>query len=265
MNYEEAIELNVLNEKIGKGKGVKIAILDTGLDEKWAIPTKFRMNMQRKKDPTADDRGHGTMVAGIVYNIAPEAELYIFKVLDERGHGSVSNIMDGITGAINIGCDIVCLSLGGVGTMPEGFFAKLDEARRAGIVLIAPSGNSGVHGIEYPARREDVWAVGGIDEDFKRAEFSNYGAELDFVAPSTNIQSSFLDGKYAIDSGTSFSCPMIVGMLACVMSYFDKKKMDYKQIMINGSKKLGNSIDFGAGQPTGSLLYEEIKKMESVE
>lgn len=265
MNYEEAIGLKTLNEKVGKGKGVKIAILDTGLDEKWDIPTAFKMNMQHKGKGTDDDRGHGTMVTGIIYNIAPESELHIFKVLDANGHGSVSNIMDGITGAISLGCKVICLSLGGTGTMPEGFFEKLDDARRKGIILIAPSGNSGRHGIEYPAKRDDIWAVGGIGEDCKRADFSNFGAGLDFVAPAVNIKSSFLDGKYAIDSGTSFSTPMVVGVLACVMSYFKNENINYKQLLIDGSKVLEgwNYIDYGFGMPNGDLIYNKIMMMET--
>lgn len=259
-DYEKIIELNELREKFGKGKGIKIAILDTGLDLKWRIPTAFTMNMQNKSLSIQDESGHGTMVAGIIYNIAPEADLYIFKVLNDKGHGTVGNIMDGITGSMNLNCDIICLSLGGAGVMPEVFHGKLDEARRKGITLISPSGNSGKYGIEYPAKRQDVWAIGGVDENLKRADFSNFGKELDFVAPASNIKSSHLDGKFAIDSGTSFSAPMVTGMLACVMGYYNNdKKVNYKDIFERGSRNLGNYIDHGFGVPTGSLLTKVVE------
>ena len=260
-DYEKAIELEELRSKFGKGKGINIAVLDTGLDLKWNIPTKFAMNMQDKASSIQDESGHGTMVAGLIYNIAPEANLHVFKVLDKNGHGTVGNIMDGITGAMNLNCDIICLSLGGAGVMPEVFYGKLDEARNRKITLIAPVGNSGKLGIEYPAKREDVWAIGGIDENFKRAEFSNFGKELDFVAPSKNIQSSHLNGKFAIDSGTSFGAPIIAGMLACVMSYYgNDKSIDYKDIFIRGSKNLGNSTDYSHGLPIGSLLTKAVEQ-----
>lgn len=260
-DYESAIELDELREKFGKGKGINIAILDTGLDLKWNIPTKFAMNMQDKSLSIQDESGHGTMVTGIIYNVAPEANLYVFKVLNGKGHGTVANIMDGITGAMNLKCDIICLSLGGAGVMPEVFYGKLDEARKKKIILISPTGNSGKYGIEYPAKREDVWAIGGIDENLKKASFSNFGKEIDFVAPATNIQSSHLDGKFAMDSGTSFSAPMTTGMLACVMGYYgNDKTINYKDIFIKGSKRLGNTTDYGHGLPTGSLLTKTTEE-----
>ena len=100
-----------------KGKGVKIVVIDTGVDTSHPdLNVKFKFDMINRTGDMTDNFGHGTHVAGLLTGkytgVAPEAELYVIKVLDEGGNGHPSSIMDGISYAINIKADVLSVSLG---------------------------------------------------------------------------------------------------------------------------------------------------------
>lgn len=206
------------------GQGVKVAVLDTGVD---TASTELHVSGGASFVPNdtsfEDQNGHGTHVAGIlsaledgqgIVGVAPGVDLYSVKVLNEKGAGSYSQVIQGIEWAIDNHMDIVSMSLAG-----RAYSSALDEAMKKatdqGILLVAAAGNDGAsNGVSYPAKLPSVLAVGAVDENNNPATFSNAGPEVKLMAPGTNIQSLGLQGTYVTNSGTSMAVPHVAGVAA---------------------------------------------------
>ena len=224
-----------------KGKGVKIAVIDTGVDTSHPdLNVKFEFDAIERVKRVNDTYGHGTHVAGLLTGrytgVAPESELYIIKVLDEKGNGTVANVMDGITHAINLGVDILSISLGTPHGIPLILEQRLVDAYSAGITIVSAVGNNGDNEPLYPAKMKEVIGVGGYDKNINMTDFTNKG--YDVLAPSVDILSTFKDGKYARTTGTSFASPLVAGGIALLISYYREqgKELTPKEIksMISG-------------------------------
>ncbi len=233
------------------GNGVKVAIIDTGIDythpdlnDNYFGGYDFVNN---DNDPY-DDNGHGTHVAGIVaaedngigvIGVAPQADLYAVKVLDSQGSGTYSDIVAGIDWAISNNMDVISMSLGGsVGDV--ALQDALQRAYDAGIVNVAASGNDYANSISYPAKYSTVIAVGATDSSDVRASFSNYGPELEVVAPGVNIYSTYPGNTYKTLSGTSMATPMVTGVVALMLSKNpDLLPADVRQILHDSALDLG--------------------------
>jgi subtilisin len=239
MNKIGAIDVHTSNN----GSGVKVAILDTGINmyhEDLAGNYKGGKNYVNPLIDPIDDNGHGTHCAGIIaaaFNniavggVAPEAEIYAYKVLDSRGSGTTANIVKAIGDAVTAGVKVISMSFGS-----SGFSQALSDACKyafeKGVVLVAAAGNNGPaqigsSTISYPAKFDSwVIAVGATDNADKLASFSSTGPELDVVAPGVTILSDYIDvspsDKRNIDtlymSGTSMACPHVAGTAALILS-----------------------------------------------
>lgn len=239
-----------------KGEGVKVAIMDTGIDMNHSDLTyniKQKINMFEKSHNVSDEYGHGTHVAGLIAGkhtgVAPNAELYIAKVLNNDGLGSMGHVLDGITFAINCEVDILCISLGSPYEIPLIIQERITQAYNSGITIVCATGNSGHNEVQYPSFMDEVIAVGGIDKDLKRAHFSNYGKKLDVMAPAVNILSTFKDNKFARMTGTSTASPLVAGAIALIISYHKKqgkilKPFEVKDIIATLGK---HNYEFGHG------------------
>lgn len=212
-----------------KGKGIKIAVLDTGAD---LDHPDLKDNIVKAVDFTgsehgADDRnGHGSHVAGIIaavdndhgmIGVAPEADLYIAKVLDDRGYGNVKAMLQAIEWAIQEEVDIISMSLGMCTRPPRKLYKLIKEATGKGVIVVAATGNENGD-ICYPAAYDDVISVSAVNKELKRARFSNYGLMNDIAAPGVDITSCYKDGGYAKLSGTSMATPMISGAIALIIA-----------------------------------------------
>jgi len=213
-----------------KGEGVKIAVIDSGIDEdhpdlKDSI--KSKINMAKKNEDVKDMLGHGSSVAGLLVGkktgVAPNADLYIAKVLDDQGRGHLSHIMDGITFAINHEVDILSMSLGVERDLPIILRERIAEAYHKGITIVCATGNSSHYEPQYPAFMDEVIGVGGLDRSMNLASFSNYGKEMNTVAPAENILSTYKDGNYIVQSGTSMASPLVAGGIALLISHARNK------------------------------------------
>jgi subtilisin len=214
-----------------KGEGVKVAVLDTGID---ASHPDLAANFVKGKNFTTsnssdyhDRQGHGTHCAGVIagcdnmvgiVGVAPRAQLYIGKVLGDNGSGSLQAIVNGIDWAIAEKVDIISMSLGCSEDPGEAFHDAFRRARAAGIVIIAASGNENTS-VGWPAAYEECIAVGAVDNTFGRASFSNFGQELDVAAPGVDILSTYPVGRYAKLSGTSMATPMVAGVAALMQAF----------------------------------------------
>ena len=212
----------------GQGEGVKVAVIDTGIDcthPDLQCDFSAGVNLLDPSSPPMDDNEHGTHVSGTiagrgngakgVLGVAPKAELIAVKVLDADGGGSLSDIVKGIDWATKAGADVINLSLGG----PAGSAAlerAIKQALAAGVVVVAAAGNSGPSPdtVGFPGGYPGVIAVAASDDNDQVASFSSRGDAVAFIAPGVNITSTIPGGGYKTLSGTSMASPHVAGLAA---------------------------------------------------
>lgn len=235
------------------GKGVKIAIIDTGIDYRHKdLRDNFVKGVSFIENKNfTDDNGHGTHVAGIIagednntgfVGVAPKAKLYIAKALDKNGYGNIEDLNESMKWSIKNNVDIINMSIGFTEEdfNTEGFTefeGLVDEANKKGIVIVAAAGNDSNNQVDYPARFKNVIAVGSItnfDSElwktrYTKSWFSNYGSKVEVTAPGSFIYSTypmsiepFLYPKYGYEmlSGTSMAAPYTSGFLAVLMNRY---------------------------------------------
>lgn len=241
------------------GNGVKIGILDTGIDYTHEdLNVLGGVSFIEGSQSYFDDNGHGTHVAGIigslnnhlgVLGISPQADLYAIKVLDGDGNGNYSDIIAGIEWAIDNDMDILNMSLGG-DSKSRALKEAVNLAYEAGILLIAAAGNDGSakkSTVDYPAEYKSVIAVGAIDEDNERATFSSVGKSLELMAPGVNIFST-LPGGYGVEEGTSFAAPYVTGIAALLIEHNSSlKNTEVREALNNTAIRLGEDFYYGNG------------------
>ncbi|MCY8147211.1 S8 family serine peptidase [Bacillus inaquosorum] len=205
------------------GKDVKIAVIDSGISPHDDLSIAGGFSAVSYTSSYKDDNGHGTHVAGIIgakHNgygidgIAPEAQIYAVKALDQNGSGDLQGLLQGIDWSIANGMDIVNMSLGTTSDS-QILHDAVDKAYEQGVLLVAASGNDG-NGkpVNYPAAYSSVVAVSATNEKNQLASFSTTGDEVEFSAPGTNITSTYLNQFYATGSGTSQATPHAAAMFA---------------------------------------------------
>ena len=178
---------------------------------------------------------HGTHVAGIIgavtdnaHGIAgvAQARLMAVKVMNDSGEGTDSMVASGIRWAVDPnndgdtsdGADIITMSLGVDGTSTI-LSNAVNYASSHGVTMVAASGNSGTSYISYPAAYPCVIAVGAVDSSMNRATFSNFGNDLDLMAPGVQVYSTQGGGdRYQSLSGTSTAAPFVAGVAAMMLS-----------------------------------------------
>lgn len=223
-NYNHSL-LNIPTAwRNSKGKHVKVGILDTGRPSHDDLEVSKAWSVY--PDYINDENGHGTHVAGLVgarenghgvLGIAPECTINTYTVLDKGGVGSAYNVAAAIDQAIEDGCHILNLSLGfsSVGTIGLAHTA-CELAAQRGVIIVAAAGNQAGR-IDQPASYPFVIAVGAVDQQKKRAGFSNYGPEMDFAVGGVDVYSTWLENGYAKLSGTSMAAPVFSGICALIL------------------------------------------------
>jgi len=213
-----------------KGAGVKVAVIDTGIDYnhptlKPNIKGGFNAVDQSKSDDFMDDNGHGTHVAGTiagagdargVSGVAPEAALYGVKVLDAEGSGTVAGVIAGIQWAADNHMDVANMSLGS-DESDQSLADAVAAAAKAGLTIIAAAGNSSGP-VGYPAAYPECIAVSASDKTDKLASFSSFGPQVAIIAPGVNILSTYMGGGYKTLSGTSMATPHVTGLAALAVA-----------------------------------------------
>lgn len=242
-----------------KGTGVKIAIIDSGIDRyhldlnaNYVIGGGYDF-VNDDSDPM-DDNGHGTHVAGTgaaedngmgVVGVAPEADLYALKVLSASGSGSWSDIIAALQWAVDNGIQVTNNSYGS-STNPGGAVqAAFDNSYyEYGILHVAAAGNSGNpkgkgNNVGYPARFGSVIAVAATDDNNNRASFSSTGDTVELAAPGVAINSTKLGGGYVEFNGTSMASPHVAGAAALVIAGGITSNDEVRERLANTAYDLG--------------------------
>ena len=240
-----------------RGKGVKVAVVDTGIDNTHpdlAANYKGGVSFVPGETPM-DGNSHGTHCAGTiaaaingvgVVGVAPAASLYAVKVLANNGSGQWSWLIAGIDWCINNKMHILSMSLGGGGA-PSALETMCNTAFSKGLLLVAAAGNAGPpplgtpSSVGFPGKYKNVIAVSAIDSSNVIAGFSSRGPEVELCAPGVNVLSTVPGGGYGTKSGTSMACPHTSGAAAVVWgSHRFANNVAIWNLLASAADNLGN-------------------------
>jgi subtilisin family serine protease len=225
-----AANINGVDERVN----VDVAVIDTGIDVDHPdlnVIGGYNCQVSGSYD---DGNGHGTHVSGTiaaldnnigVVGVAPGARLWAVRVLNNRGSGTWSQVICGIdwVAANAATIEVANMSLGGTGTETGcndgGMNEAICNAVDAGVTFVVAAGNETDNAANHvPAAYDQVITVSALDDrdgvyttSDVLASFSNYGADVDLIAPGVYIYSTYKGGGYATMSGTSMASPHVAG------------------------------------------------------
>jgi len=168
-------------------------------------------------DRMSPAHGHGTVVAGILAVMAPDAMIMPLRAFDDKGCGTTYNIAKAVKYAVSHGAQVINMSFG-ISGQTQTLKKTIGEAVNAGVTVVASAGNGDTAVPQYPAAYPGVLGVAATNLTDVKASFSNYGSTLFVSAPGSNIISAYPGGYYAELSGTSFSAPMVAAEAALLRS-----------------------------------------------
>ncbi|MCD6226160.1 peptidase S8, partial [bacterium] len=259
--------------EVASGAGVVVAVVDTGISQgsdltsTCFVPGYDFVNHDSQPD---DDNGHGTHIAGTIAQstnnkrgmagIAFNACLMPIKVLNDKGVGYYADVAEGIRWAADHGAQIINLSLGGEAPS-ETLKNAVAYAYAKGVFLAAAAGNHGKEKIVYPAAYDKyVVAVGATQYDETLAPYSNFGPQIDLVAPGGNLdvdqngdgygdgilQQTFQRNRwgfvrwgYYFMSGTSCAVPHVTGTAALLVSRGISSPSEIRKILEESAEDHG--------------------------
>ena len=234
------------------GYGVSVSIVDTGLIPGAAARHAWLTGVRGdQEDPYTTDgeghsvlapyAGHGTFGAGVLRCVAPKASVYVEGAFNNAGADYESKLLSNLEDALDRDPDILVFTFASA-THRDQSLKTFDElydrriSRTKGLVVLAPAGNDGTSRPRWPAAHPAVIGVGALAANGRqRAHWSNYGRWVDVYAPGEDLVNAYPDGTYvcseppnvderrefhgmAMWSGTSFSTPLVAGLIAARMS-----------------------------------------------
>ena len=233
------------------GDGVNVSIVDTGLIPNAAANHPWLAGVRgAEENPYAADAngdlviapyaGHGTFVAGVLRCMAPKASVFVERAFNIAGADYETRLLPSLEDALEREPDILVFTFTSATHRDQSLHTFDDFYERRirqmkGLVVLAPAGNDGTSRPMWPAAHPGVIAVGALASNWRdRAKFTNYGRWVDVYAPGEDLVNAFPEGTYvcseppigerrqfhgmALWSGTSFSTPVVAGLIAARMS-----------------------------------------------
>ena len=235
------------------GAGVLIYVADTGLLAGAAATAPWLNGVQGDLDPLPKPlpdgtqpippyAGHGTFVAGVARCMAPQADVFVANIFSVAGSALETDFVRKLDAALDLGVDIFNLSItaptrNGVPLQALEAWLTLVRQQYKGVVVVVAAGNSSSRIPHWPAASPGTVSVGALAADgHSRADFTNYGGWVDVYAPGRGLINAYATGTYSCHvppyvgeerkfygmarwSGTSFSTPVVTGLIAARMSH----------------------------------------------
>ncbi len=270
------------------GKGVRIALLDTGVSVQEALKNRviYFYDYINHKNTCYDDNGHGTHIAGIlcggrtengtVVGMAPQAELLVFKILDHKGNGNTEKALRALDWIINnhTAWNIKLLNFS-MGYLPNAnpsvqkeLLNKLERLWDEGVTIVTAAGNNGPeeNTITVPGVSRKLITVGSSDDlENNKSGYGGRGptscciVKPEVLAPGTDIRSLGLkEGQSQRKSGTSMSAPIVCGALALALERKpDLQPVELKLLLFDSVSRKNKNI----GSSWGILNVDNLIKM----
>lgn len=211
----------------GTGKGVRVALLDTGVDEDHPeLANRIAASYELVRSDGGyscvsakgtDEVGHGTACAGIIKRLAPEVELHSLKVIGANARGSSDELVQGLKWAIENKMHVVSASLGTLDRRSRDRISDLaDEAFYDGIVVVAAANNRGQ--TAYPANLSSVLAVDCEALDAALSFRYRLNMPIELEANGIYVEAPSPGGGTKFYTGTSFACPHASAIIARILS-----------------------------------------------
>lgn len=234
-DVQDLINMEKLREalKTGEGEGVRVAVLDTGVEASHpdlhdsvkschnvAVIGRGRMVAYDCQPTEGEDPvGHGTACAGIIHRIAPKAEIHSVSVIGANASGTLNQLIHGIEWAIAQQMDVINLSLGTVGKqMQSKLIEVIDQAYFQGVLLVAAASNRQT--TSYPS--DSASLIGVDNQSFSDPISFHYrlGRPIELEAHGIYVQAPAPGGGQRLFTGTSFACPHVSGIVARLRSVY---------------------------------------------
>jgi len=210
-------------------------------------------------DPN-DLHGHGTHVSGIaaattnntagIAGVCPNCKIMALRAgflnIEEGGSLYDDHILAALEYALENNVDVINMSFSG--PYNQSYIDIFIRLNQAGAILIAAAGNSASNGYRYPAGFPEVIAVGATDSIDRKAYFSNFGENVDVVAPGVDIMSTLPNGNYSTKSGTSMSSPIVAGVAGLILSQDPTLNTDALRTILRGTGEPVDPTDWDGRQ-----------------
>lgn len=241
---------------------LRVAVIDSGVNA--SHPDVGRVlpgyDFVNNDADASDDNGHGTAVAGCISpatnnnlgiaGLSWNTAVLPVKVLGATGSGSYSAIANGITYSADWGARIINLSLGGTSNSTT-LQNAVNYAWNKGCVIVAAAGNNGNNTAFYPAACNHVVAVSATRSNDTLTSWSNYGTYVDLSAPGENIWTLDNGSSYKYINGTSFSSPIVAGVLALMASSGTLSNAELVDLLLANADDIGTAgydVYYGHGR-----------------
>ena len=211
-----------------RGFGVIVAVLDTGVAAAHpALQNNIMTGLSAIAPGAAPedlpdgasntDVGHGTMIAGLITHLAPNAAILPVRVMNADGTGSMFAVAQGIHYAVTHGAKVITMSFNAT-SASNALREALEETEAAGVVVVAAAGNANANQAQLIALGRNALIVASVEANNTKSAYSNYGSFVSVSAPGSGIRSAFWNNQYATWSGTSFAAPMVAAEAALLLS-----------------------------------------------
>lgn len=214
-----------ITEQVEELPEIKVAVIDSGVDfnhpflKNRVIPTQINTSGSGTRNSSMDDYCHGTQVAGVIADATLDnVKILPYKVLNNRGQGTLLSLAAGINCAVKDGVDVINISL--------GFYESSDILRDTinyalskDIIITAAAGNDATDKPYYPSSYPGVLRVIAVNEKNSIPNFTNYGDDVDFAAPGVRITTTNYGGGFVTVDGTSFAAPLAASLAAAMKTF----------------------------------------------
>lgn len=206
------------------GLGMRVAVIDSGVDADHA-GFNGRVVQQKWFRSGEFESGHGTHVAGTIHMMAPDAEIYDYRVFGSDGNFEVDDaIYTSIYEAVFDGCNVINMSLGGPYPSPA-IRGAVEFAHSKGVIVVCAAGNEGdgnplTNERSFPALWDEVISVAAVfkEENLPVVRFSNSNPQVDYAGIGVDVSSFKPGGGFFTISGTSMACPHVAGLITALLS-----------------------------------------------